>query len=171
MKSLSLLTIALFISFSSFSQVSSSNLRTVYRFFHNDGDINTSRHFYTTTPNELTGCNCGPWVGESSLGLLKLTNPGSVDKPVYRFNRDGTHYYSDSFSAPSGFVFESILGYYQSKPTFVYIDEQNYPLRPVKEYLSPWGDYLYTINDNENPGGWTFKRIAFYVHVYAPPTN
>ncbi|MFI5159162.1 MAG: hypothetical protein ACHQF4_09875 [Sphingobacteriales bacterium] len=116
----------------------------------------TSKHFYTTDYNELGGGN-STWRLDGIIGDL-YNEPGGG--AVYRFYQpsSGAHYYTKNRNIyPSGFQYESILGYVSPAG---YI---NFGKTAVYEFYQPQsGDYYYSTNST-TPGGYHLNGVSYYV--------
>lgn len=126
--------------------------KKLYRYFFQ----NSSDHFYTTNPCELSG-----GVFEKDAGYLYTTNvPGTV--PLYRYYSSyySDHYYTINMQSYSRFVYEKIEGYLYTTP--------QPGTTPLYRYWKGGSNYdhLYTTNWNELGQGassYAYEGIVGYV--------
>lgn len=95
------------------------------------------KHFLTTDPNELGYSKYG-LVYEKTIGWLRNANIPGYNVNRFLNNATGAHYYTLNSYAPSGFVFERIIGN-TFVPPYIYQPDN------IMEFYDPTtGDYCYT---------------------------
>jgi len=143
------LIIVLTLCFTAFFTNLKAQLLTVHRYFK----AATGKHFYTTDFSELGNGGLG-YVHEMPLGRVSATGTSAI--AIYRFYNTATsaHYYSMNSTPPSGFHFESILGYSVGPPFAV--------LLPVYQFHDDHGDFFYSTS-SATPSGYHPDGVVFQV--------